>query len=407
MPRETSPYIVGDYWLDKRRDGASPDVWQIAYYHERKRTVVYRSTRKREVDEAKPILHAFAALQQAKGRQDENALVAPHLVLYWRERGAAAVNNDQTSRSLRTFAAFLCQDEVGAGAVIADLRPALFDRFRKWRMAPHAFAIDWEGEHYEYSSAGVSGDTVDRMITDVRSAINHAEANGRIPFAPKIKRIEAEHRSPPKERILTEDELASIFWYARHHSPSLFRFVALQMATSVRPMAARVFDPSAQFNPRFNLIDLQPQETARTKKRNAIIPTIRPMRVILKRWIADGSKPCRDPRTAWRTMRTALGLGMDVEPKTIRYTIATWCYEADVPTRQIEEMLGHSSDDSLKAVSKRYAKYRPDKLAAIVAALSTIWLDTSRRANMFGAVHSLTIGKRGGATRVDYIGRKA
>lgn len=407
MSRETSRYIVGDYWLDKRRDGASPDVWQIAYYHERKRTVVYRSTRKRSLDEAKPILDAFAALQTAKGRQDENALIAPQLVLYWRERGAAVVNSDQTSRSLRTFLAFLCQDEVGAGAVIADLRPALFERFRKWRMAPHSFSIDWEGEHFDYSSAGVGGDTVDRMITDVRAAINHAEANGRIPFAPKIKPVDREHRSIAKERILTEDELAAIFWYARQHSPSLFRFVALQMATSVRPMAARVFDPSAQFNPRFNLIDLQPEASKQTKKRNAIIPAIRPIRAVLKRWIADGSKPCRDPRTAWRTMRNALGLGADVEPKTIRYTIATWCYEADVPTRQIEEMLGHSSDDSLKSVTKRYAKYRPDKLGAVVAELSRIWLDTSRRANRLSAVQMLTIGKRGGATRVDIIGASA
>lgn len=32
MPREDSPYIVGDFWLDKRRDGKSPDTWQIARY---------------------------------------------------------------------------------------------------------------------------------------------------------------------------------------------------------------------------------------------------------------------------------------------------------------------------------------------------------------------------------------
>jgi hypothetical protein len=41
MPRDTSPYIVSDYWLDTRRDGKAPGIWQIA--STRGRTVVYRA----------------------------------------------------------------------------------------------------------------------------------------------------------------------------------------------------------------------------------------------------------------------------------------------------------------------------------------------------------------------------
>ena len=55
MGRETSPFIVGDWWLDKRRDGKSPDVWQIASYDATSRSICYRSTRRRELDLLPPV----------------------------------------------------------------------------------------------------------------------------------------------------------------------------------------------------------------------------------------------------------------------------------------------------------------------------------------------------------------
>lgn len=185
-----------------------------------------------------------------------------------------------------------------------------------------------------------------------------------------------------------------IFWYARQHSAALFRFVALQMATSVRPMAAHQFDPSRQYDDRSGLIDLQPGEAPQTKKRNAVIPAIRPMRVVLRAWAREPFEPVASRKTAWRTMRAALGLSADVHPKTIRHTIATWCYQAGVPERQVSEMLGHEGD--LRRTTKRYAKYSPKMLREIVIMLSTIWRQTSQLANRFGAVHSLSTEGQGG-----------
>jgi hypothetical protein len=52
MPREDSPHIVGEFWLDKRRDGKSPDKWQIARYDDKTRSVIYRSTRTGSLDDA-------------------------------------------------------------------------------------------------------------------------------------------------------------------------------------------------------------------------------------------------------------------------------------------------------------------------------------------------------------------
>jgi integrase len=389
VSRETSEYILGDFWLDFRRDGKSPGIYQIARYDTETRSVIYRSTRKKRLDEARAELDAQFEAQRAKGRQDpRDARVVPILVLYWQEKGCKNKNSDQTGRSLRTFIGFLLQDSVGPSAVVTDMVPVVFERFREWRMGKHDFNINWGGRDYEYASDGVAGDTVDRNLNDIRAAINHAQDNMRISYAPKIKAVAEKHLNPYRERVLTIDELARIVWYAKHF-PALFRFVTLQICTSVRPEAAKAFNPATQYRDRFGLIDLQPDEAGRTKKRNAIIPAIRPMRVVLKAWIKDGHKPITSNKTAWREMRKVLGLSSDVHAKTIRHTIATWLYnDPSVPERQVSEMLGH--EGNLKRTTKIYAKYNPHLLAEVVRALTKIWVEVSREARRYAADHSLT-----------------
>lgn len=391
MSRETSPCINGDFWLDFRRDGKSP-VYQIAWYEPGTRQVRYRSTRETELDAAESKLHAHAAAERAMAPQRaEDAKVVPLLSVYWNERGSQLVNHDQTHRSIRTFIAFLEKDRVGLNAVVTDLTPVVFERFRTWRMKPHAFDIEWGGKATPYESAGVSGDTVNRNLNDIRAALNHSEGNMRIPYAPKVKAVEERHLNPLRERVLTLDELARIFWYAKHY-PALFRFVALQLCTSVRPEAAKRFDPTKQYDDRFGLIDLQPQERGRTKKRNAIIPAIRPMRVVLRAWVHDGYAPVESNKTAWRIMRRTLGLSPDVFPKTIRHTVATMLYnDPSVPERQVSEMLGH--EGKLARTTRLYAKYDPSRLREAVAALTTIWREIHREARRFGAVHLLSTNR--------------
>jgi integrase len=394
VPRETSPYILGDFWLDKRRDGKSPEVWQIARYEAASRSVIYSSTRKRVLADAKAVLRAHDDRERAKATQDpRDARVIPLLLLYWTEKGKKNANHDQTARSIRTFIGFLFQDAAGPNAVVTDMVPALFERFREWRMAPHAFEGDWGEKTFSYASDGVSGDTVNRNLNDVRAGINHAQENMRIPYAPKIRAVAEHHLNPLRERVLTEDELARIVWYS-FHSPALFRFVALQLVTSVRPEAGKRFNPITQYDDRFGLIDLQPEAKARTKKRNAVIPAIRPMRVVLRAWQRDGYAPVDSNKTAWRKMRIILDLSDDVHAKTIRHTIATWLYnDRTVPSVQVSELLGH--EGKLSRTSKLYAKYDPDLLKEAVAALTKIWMRISKLAHKHAADHLLTTGPKG------------
>lgn len=395
MSRETSPYTRGDIWLDKRRDGASPDIWQIAIPS--KRSVIYRSTHSKCLDDAIVALDAYAERQKALGRQEPGeAQVLPMLIAYWDERGKKLVNHDQTGRSLRTFIAFLAQDVVGARAVITDLIPATFERFREWRMGPHAFSLPWGGQVADYASEGVSGPTVQRNINDVRAAVNYAQSNLRIPMAPKIKDLPEEYKSEPRDRVLTFDEMARIAWYTSHNK-DLFRFVALQFGSAVRPQAALKFNPRKQFVG--GRIDLQPEKSKRTKKRNAVIPAIKPLRAVLRQWAKDEPVAVDSRKTAWRVMRRVLNLSGDVHPKTIRHTVATLLYaDPTVPEREIVEMLGH--DGKLARTTRLYAKYDPDNLVNVVRVLTSLWRRVAKEARAYGADHLLTSGQRGDKLQV-------
>lgn len=392
MSRETSPYIVGDYWLDKRRDGRSPEIWQIA--RAVKRSVLYRSTHCRSLDDAKAALDAFVAEQKALTRQDaDQALVVPMLMTYWREKGCKRVNHDQTGRSIRTFIGFLEQDRAGERAVATDINPALIERFREWRMGPHSFDVPWKGLG-AYESKGVIGATVQRNINDVRAAVHYAAANGRIPLSPRIPDLDEAYRSPSRDRVLTMDEMARIAWYASHNK-ELFRFVALQFATAVRPQAALAFDPRTQFDPKTGLIDLQPTTSAQTKKRNAVLPAIKPLRSVLRKWAREEGTPVSSRKTAWRIMRRTLGLSADVHPKTIRHTIATLLYaDETVPEREIVELLGH--DGKLARTTRIYAKYDPTRMRALTKALTNLWRAVHKLTKEYAADHSLTTKGQGG-----------
>ena len=328
----------------------------------------------------------------------ENAAVAPQLMNYWDERGRKAVNYDQTARSLRTFLGFLLQDRAGVTALVSDLTPSLLERFREWRMGPHSFAIQWGGKTFDYQSQGVAGASVQRNINDIRAAVHHAEANMRIPMAPRIKDIDQKYASPLRERVLTIDEMARIAWYASHNT-DLFRFVSLQFGTAVRPQSALQFNPRYQYDDVYGLIDLQPEASPQTKKRNAIIPAIRPLRVVLRAWERAGAKTVKSHKTAWRIMRRVLDLSPDVHPKTIRHTVATLLYaDETVPEREVVEMLGH--EGKLARTTRIYAKYSPTRLRNVTRALATLWLAVSREARAYGADHLLTTGQSQDPLRV-------
>ena|GEM_PF-2147158 len=393
-------YTVGDYWLDKRRDGASPDVWQITTYKPGSRQIVYRSTKCRSLDDAKGALHAYVDELRATKPSTPDALkVVPSLITYWKEHGKKAERPDAIACSLRLFMGFLIQDEAGVDLTISQLDRALFQRFIDWRMGPHEYEVPWSGKVYVGASKGVKGETVNSDLARVAAAINHQVEWGRIPMAPKVPSVEKRLRSEPKDFRYSIKQMGAIMAVASYDL-GMFRYLALQLSTLVRPEAALGFDPRQQYDADTGLIDLHPKGWPRTRKRNPIVPAVEEFKPFLAEWSKAGAEIVGSRKVAWRTIRRVLDLPREAEAKSLRYSVATLLRNKyRVPHDQVEMQLGHRV---LKAVTERYAKFDPDYLAESKTALSKVWQAVMHEAGQWHAVHLLSKTGNGKSIVIDF-----
>lgn len=383
-------YRDGEFWLDKRRDGKSPDIWQIAHYSPKSRSVVYRSTRCRSLGDAKPVLHAFAAAQRSKSRHQsvEDAQIIPHLLNYIREHGEDVMRLDTIKSSARAWIGFLMQDELGTGATVADIDKLMLARFRRWRMGPHKWAVPFGGKVFHHQSPGVSAEAVQRNLEDLRAAMNHAEAAQRF-IAPKIPMLPATMRAEPRSIVLSIDQIGAIWGYARADWP-VWREISLQIATGCRPGVAMAFNPAQQW--RDGIIDLQPRDKARSNKRNAIVPAVAPLLPILEGWKLLPHAPVSSRKTWWRRAKAVLGLPDEIVAYTIRHTVLTHLENEGVPRGQIEAAAGHAPRGT---TARHYLHYDPRNAPKLEAALTKLFEEAWQAADQWCADHSRTIPVRG------------
>lgn len=399
MSRERPVYTVGEYWLAKRRDGKSPDVWQIARYDSKSRSVIYSSTRTGSLDDAKRLLDAHHARQVTRGPQEvDQAQIIALMVTYWEEHGSKVERPDQIASSIRVIIGFLMQDEATPRATVKDLGMAFQRRFLAWRTGPHDYEVIWAGKRYKRTSPGVSGETVQRNIEDLRASINHHVNMGRIAAMPKIPSVPEGMRSEPRDIVLSWEQLGAMIGYAKLHSTQLYQFITLMLATGARPEVSAVFDPAQQWDKEFGYIDLQPAGKKRTKKRNPVVPAIDAFEPVLTDWepvkVNTGRKGRGAHRTAWSTMRRVLGLPSGVIGNTIRHTVATRLRaDPECPRDMIDDLLGHDMAGS--KTTRGYAKYDPAYMGPIRVALTKIYGKAMEHADLWLADHLLTKSRRG------------
>lgn len=372
-------YTVGPFWLAERAE--SPFL-QIRWYDERAKVTRSKSTRRRTLDDAIPIILAHHENWRAKQRREPDEALAVALFLqFWRERGKTRRNAATVASSLRIFMAFLDQDEVGMGAAVADLKAGVFERFTHWRTKPHKYEIEWQGKVFAHASDGVSGEAIQRNLDDVRAALNYAVGK-QLPWAPKVPAVPLELRSPPRDVTLTIDQLGAIVAYACYDIEAL-RWVLGMIATAARPDAVLKWNVAKQWKGEPNL-DTHPFGEPKTKKRNAVVPLIPEFVPWIEAWKAHPHKPVRSRKRWWRTMRAALDLPANVVPKTIRHTIATQLRARGVPMDEISGLLGHTGEHRITA---GYAKYDPNRLPHAKQQLSAIWNEVCASAKKWHANH--------------------
>lgn len=395
MSRERSEYQVGEYWLDKRRDGKSPDIWQIAHYSPKSRSIIYRSTKRRtiELEAAKDILRAHEALQRSKsqGQQADHSELLPHLTNYVRERGPDINRLDTVKSSFRAWIGFLMQDELTTGAMVADLTPGVVDRFRRWRMGPHDWSVEWGGKTFNHKSDGVSGHAVQRNVEDIRAALHYAEGERRI-IAPKVPSVNKRLRGSAPKQLLSVKDLGAIWGYASHDI-GIYREIALMMATACRPGVAMAFDPATRWNG--NTLDLQPERKL-TDKRNAIVPVIEPLRPILEEWLNEPHPVVKSRKTWWRTARRVLSMP-NIEAYDIRHTVISLMDAKGVPGAQMSGIAGHTpeSRNIAKTTHENYLHYNPENAKEAVAVLTKFFMGVRTEADLWIADHLRTKPVRG------------
>src|SRR3546814_20465870 len=76
---------------------------------------------------------------------------------------------------MRAFIGFLMQDEAGLAVTVSGMTPNLIKRFIAWRSGAHSYAVPWKGKHYNHTSKGIKGESIQRNIEDIRAALNRSE----------------------------------------------------------------------------------------------------------------------------------------------------------------------------------------------------------------------------------------
>lgn len=395
MPRETSPYVIGEYWLDQRRDGRSPGIWQVASYSAKSRSTVYRSTKQRALDKAIAWFRSWEASERSKAKEQprDQALILPHLFNYLREQGPDIKRLDTTKSSFRAWIGFLQQDELGTGATIADIDKNFANRFRRWRMKPHGWEVEWDDKVLKHSSEGVSGKTVQRNIEDLRAALHHAEANNRFE-APKVQSVDKKLIKLNPSQPFDLETLGAIFGYAKQER-GLYRELCLMLASGCRPGHAMKFDPAEQWQGA--IMDLQPWREDETDKRAAVLPVIDPLRPILADWKENPHDPVKSRKTTWRTMRRVLGLPAWAEAYSIRTTVATYLDKEGTPGAQISGIIGHlpESRGVARITSKHYLAYDPMNCERAKEVLTELFEAVVQRSETWAADHLRTTPLRG------------
>jgi integrase len=395
MSRESSPLIVGAYWLDKRRDRKSPEVWQITTYSEKSRCDVYRSTKCRSVDEAGAVLRAHEAAERSKEREQpaEQAEIIPHLFNYLREQGPDVLRLDTMKSSFNAWIGFLMQDELGMAATIAQVDKNFANRFRRWRMKPHQWEVAWSDKTYRHKSPGVSGKAVQRNIEDMRAALHHAEANNRI-VAPKVASVNKKLRPKNPRGTFTIQQLGAIIGYANEDKGAV-RELCLMIATGCRPGNALAFNPAEQWLG--DILDLQPKRKDLTDKRAAVLPVIRQLRPILADWTREPHDQVKSRKRFWRTMRRVLAIEPGMDAYSIRTTVSTYMDEQGVPGAQLSGIIGHlpESRGIARTTSEHYLGYDPHNAKRAKAVLEQLFREVRREAKKWSADHRRTIGVRG------------
>lgn len=199
------------------------------------------------------------------------------------------------------------------------------------------------------------------------TALGMAHKQGWIAAKPHIPLPSAPDRI---ERHLTPVQFRKFMSAVR--APHARLYVQVGIATLARPSAILQLQwPQVDFER--DLIDLNPPGRIQTRKKRPIVPMNRSLRAALLEAyearqtdyvIEHGGKPVESVKKALQA--ASIRSGVKATPYTLRHTGAVWAAERGVPMSELAQLMGHDDD---RTTQKHYARYSPDYLRDVVAAI--------------------------------------
>ena len=167
-------------------------------------------------------------------------------------------------------------------------------------------------------------------------------------------------------------ELARLLCDAPDH---LRLMLMILIGTACRPEAALELT-GAQLDFDDRLIDLNPRGRAQTKKFRPVVKMPDTLATVLAnapsgRLVIFQGRPVKKINKAWRGMRKAAELDEEVNPYSIRHTVARWMRQEGVPAWEVAAQLGHKSRDY--RTTELYAAFDPAYLENAVRAIDLLF----------------------------------
>jgi integrase len=306
---------VGGYWLSKRRGS---EAWCRTWFDPATRQTCRASLGTEDLDEAKLALSAWV---MANGRiereRPENVFAETCFVRYYEQHARQLASGEQARYGLKLWS------EHFPGALVSELT---LDRQRLF--------VAW------LRGKGLSDGYIRRVLAVGKAALNRAQLEGEITNAPMIS-LALAPEGEPRERILTIDEMASLFDAAIE--PHQTGYLVMAVGTAARPEAileATTFLVDAR------LIRLNPPGRRQNKKRRPTLPLCDTLLSYL-RCLPPGpivqyrGRPLAGIKSTFDHLTHRAGL-TDVSAYTIRHTMAAEMRKRGVPVWEVAGFLGHT-----------------------------------------------------------------
>ena len=275
----------------------------------------------------------------------ENVFAESCFVRYYEQHARHLVSGEQARYGLKLWSEYF------PGALVSELT---LDKQR--------LLVAW------LRDKGLSDGYIRRVLAVGKAAVSRAQREGEIMNAPTIS-LALAPEGEPRERILTIEEMASLFNAATE--PHQTGYLMMALGTAARPEAI-LQATTFLVNFEARLIRLNPPGRRQNKKRRPTLPLCDTLLSYL-RCLPSGpivqyrGRPLGGIKSTFDHLTRRAGLA-EVSAYTIRHTMAAEMRKRGVPVWEVAGFLGHTSGYK---TTERYAKFGADHLSEAVRAIES------------------------------------